>query len=234
VPDANVVPVLVTVHVWGVSAARIPGAILRMGLDRQPLRRTPGLLFAKLLGTGHGRTFTVGDADPLHWALLASWADPEAATAFEKAPLVQAWNRLSRERLVLSMRPLSSRGRWSGRRPFGEPTPSAYDGPVAAVTRARIAATKSLLFWRSVPPVSVDLHRSPGLRFAVGIGEAPVGLQGTLSLWDSPAALTAFAHRGVPHVAAVRRTAEVGWYTEELFARFALLSVQGSHKGVTP
>jgi hypothetical protein len=89
-------------------------------------------------------------------------------------------------------------------------------------------------FWRAVPPVSADLHRSPGLRLAVGIGEAPVGLQGTFSLWDTDDSLTDFAHRRGPHVEAIRRTAEVGWYAEELFARFAVLSVEGTFDGMTP
>jgi hypothetical protein len=80
-------------------------------------------------------------------------------------------------------------------------------------------------FWRAVPPVSAELHRADGLRLAVGIGEAPVGLQGTFSLWDSHDALTGFAHRRAAHVEAIRRTAEVGWYAEELFARLAVLDV---------
>ena len=228
------VPALVTLDLWGVAGHRVPGALLRMGLDRAYLRRTPGLRFGKLLGTGSGRTFTVGDADPGHWGLLAAWESPGAAAAFETGPTVRGWSRLSRERLRVGLRPLASRGRWSRRTPFGEPDPTPYDGPVAAVTRARLAATKAMTFWRSVPPVSADLHRSPGLRLAVGIGEAPVGLQGTFSLWDSATALTDFAHRGAAHVQAIRRTAEVGWYTEELFARFAVLSVEGTFAGRAP
>ncbi len=89
-------------------------------------------------------------------------------------------------------------------------------------------------FWRAVPPVSADLHAAAGLRLALGVGEAPIGLQGTFSLWDSPAAVTAFAYRRPAHVEAVRRTAEVGWYSEELFARFAVLAVEGTVGGRTP
>jgi hypothetical protein len=35
-------------------------------------------------------------------------------------------------------------------------------------------------------------------------------------------------------VEAIRRTAEVGWYAEELFARFAVLSVEGTFDGRAP
>ena len=169
-----------------------------------------------------------------HWGLLAIWDSENAAAAFEHSGTVRGWGRLATDRLRLTLRPLTSRGTWAGQQPFGDPTPQRHDGPVAAITRARIRTAKALTFWRSVPPVSADLHRSPGLRLAVGIGEAPIGLQGTFSLWDSAAALTKFAHRRTPHVEAVRRTAEVGWYTEELFARFAVLDVEGTLAGRAP
>jgi hypothetical protein len=79
--------------------------------------------------------------------------------------------------------------------------------------------------------VSADLHTHPGLRAAVGIGEAPVGLQGTFSVWDDAGALREFAHRSAPHVAVVQRTTQVGWYAEELFARFAVVAVEGTIDG---
>jgi hypothetical protein len=206
-----------------------------MATHRALLRRGPGRpAFAKLLGTGDGRTFTVRDADPRHWAVLATWDGPAGAEAFERGRVAASWARVAEERLRVTLRPLTSRGEWSGRRPFGNPVPHRYDGPVAALTRARITARRSLTFWRSVPPVSADLHRSTGLRLAVGIGEAPIGLQGTFSLWDSADSLTDFAHRRTPHQEAVRRTAELGWYAEELFARFAVLDVEGTFEGRTP
>jgi hypothetical protein len=225
---------LVTLHLWGVALRSVPGAVLRMALHRGALGATPGLAFGKLLGTGDGRTFTVRDSDPRHWGLLAVWRSPDDAAVFEGGPVARSWGRVARERLRVRLRPLASRGEWSRRRPFGDPPPRPYDGPVAAVTRARLVPRHSLTFWRSVPPVSTDLHRCAGLRLAVGIGEAPVGLQGTFSLWDSADALTDFAYRRAAHLQAVRRTAELGWYAEELFARFAVLDVEGTFRGRTP
>jgi hypothetical protein len=210
-------------------------ALLRMAGDRGLLGRTVGLRFAKLLGTGDGRTFTVRDADRNRWGLLATWDTAADAAAFESGRVARGWGRIADERLRVDLRPLASRGRWSGREPFGTPEPDrAYDGPVAALTRARIRAGRMRTFWRAVPPVSADLHAAAGLRLALGVGEAPIGLQGTFSLWDSPVAMTAFAYRRPAHVAAVRRTAEVGWYSEELFARFAVLAVEGTVGRRTP
>jgi hypothetical protein len=224
------IPAVVTLHVWGVPGASVARAVLRMGLDRRPVRRLPGLRFAKLLGTGDGRTFTARDADPRHWGVLATWDSAAAADAFETSRTAGAWERIADERLRVRMRPLASRGRWSGRAPFGDPTPVRADGPVASITRARIRPSKALTFWRAVPPVSSDLHRVDGLRLAFGIGEAPVGLQGTFSLWDSAAALREFAHRRSPHIAAIQQTARHQWYVEELFARFAVMDVDGSYR----
>jgi hypothetical protein len=229
------VPALVTLHLWTVPRSAVPAAVLRMATDRGRVRRTPGVRFAKLLGTGDGRTFTARDADPLRWGLLATWTDAEAARAFEAgSPVARGWGRLAHETYRLDLRPVAARGLWSGRTPFGDPTPVREDGPVAAITRARLDPRRAPAFWRSVPPVSAELHRSPGLRAAVGIGEAPVGLQGTFSLWESATAVRDFAHRSAAHVDVVGRTEREGWYAEELFARFAVLHASGTLDGKDP
>ena len=218
------VPELVTLHLWRVAPGSVPQALARMGLDRLRVRRTPGIRFAKLLGTGDGRTFTARDADPLRWGLLATWADARAA---RDVPVIRGWDALATDTFRADLRPLVSQGRWSGRTPFGDPRPTRYDGPVAAVTRARLTARKAARFWSAVPPVSAALHAEPGLVGAVGIGEAPVGLQGTFSLWDSPTALREFAHRSPEHTEVIARTATEAWYAEELFARFEVLGTSG-------
>jgi hypothetical protein len=205
-----------------------------MAVHRRPLRRTAGVRFGKLLGTGSGRTFTPGDADPCRWGLIAAWDDPSAAVAFEEGVVVRGWRRIAEEEWCAHLRPLSSRGRWSRQEPFGRPRSSAWEGPVAAVTRARLTLRRTARFWRSVPPVAADLHRSPGLRVALGIGEAPVGLQGTFSLWDGAASMNAFAYGRQAHAAVVRRTPQERWYAEELFARFAVLSTHGTLDGHDP
>ena len=229
-------PEVVSLHVWRVPRRAVPQAVARMALDRRHLARARGLRFAKSLGTGDGRTFTVRDADPTRWALLTTWADLRAQRAFLRdSPVVHAWGRLAVETCRLDLVPLGARGRWSGRTPFGDPHPRArHTGPVVALTRARLVPARARGFWRAVPPVSADLTGAPGLRAALGVGEAPVGLQGTVSVWDDAAALRAFAYDGAPHAAAVARTAAEGWYAEELFARFAVREAVGALDGVSP
>ncbi|RZS82937.1 spheroidene monooxygenase [Motilibacter rhizosphaerae] len=232
-----------TVHVWGVRPRDVPAALVRVGTDRRVLGRAvrtgtttsgaPAPLFATLLGTSSAG-FRLVDSDPAHWALLATWPDREAAEAGTATGPYAAWRRLAVEELRLDLRPLASRGRWGGAAPFGDPEPVRHDGPVAAVTRARLRARTALSFRRAVPPVARELAGAPGLRLALGVGEWPVGLQGTLSLWDASPSLVAFAGRTAAHVEAVRRTAAEGWYAEELFARFAVLGVAGTLHGRTP
>jgi hypothetical protein len=109
--------------------------------------------------------------------------------------------------------------------------PSRTSGRIAALTRARLRAGAATSFWRAVPPVSADLSGRDGLLAAVGIGEAPVGLQGTFSLWEDGAAVNDFA-RSPAHAAVVARTEPERWYAEELFARFAVVGGRGRLQGV--
>jgi hypothetical protein len=227
-------PSLVTVHVFGVPARRIPQALGRMAHDGRALRGTPGLLFGRLLGTSRSTTFSLRSSDFRHWMLVGSWRSTSAAEDFERSPLIRSWSRISDERLRVRLAPLTSRGRWAGHEPFGSPSPRPVTGPVASITRARLAVAKLPTFWRAVPPVARDLARVEGVRLALGMGEAPVGFQGTFSIWDSPQAVTDFAHRRPAHQSVVRRTAEEHWYAEELFARFAVLDVEGTYAGRTP
>jgi hypothetical protein len=236
-------PGAVRLTVWGVPGRRVPAAVARIGVDWTRLRGVPrlpdvpglhgvpGLRFAKLLGTGDGRTFTLRDADPRHWALLTTWDDAAAADRFAAGTTHRRWAALAEEQLDVALRPIASRGRWSRREPFGVPEPARYDGPVASITRARLRLRHAPGFWRAVPPVSAALGGIPGLVLALGIGEAPIGLQGTFSLWTSSAALAEFAYRGAAHAEVIRRTPEENWYAEELFARFAVEAVEGTFAG---
>ena len=224
-------PALVTLHVWRLRPSGVPAALVRVATDRGRVRRRPGVLFAKVLGTGDGRTFTARDADLTRWALLTCWSSHDAAAEFDSSAVARGWDGAALERWRAELRPLAARGRWSGSEPFGDPRPQRWDGPVAAITRARLRTRSALSFWRAVPPVSADLHRSPGLLAAFGVGEAPLGLQGTASVWASAGALTAFAHQRAAHLDVVRRTEEERWYAEELFARFAVLRTSGTLDG---
>lgn len=221
----------VTLHAWRVPRRAVPRALARIGLDRRRLRATPGVRFAKLLGTGTGDSFGPADADLTRYAALVVWSGPEAAAAFAASPVARAWERLATGQVRLDLRPLASRGRWSGAEPFGTPKGTA-DGVVLALTRARLRPSRAVTFWRAVPPIAAALPTTPGLLARFGIGEAPIGWQGTVSVWRSTADLAEFAYRHPQHRAAILRTPAQRWYVEDLFARFAVLDVMGDRKVV--
>jgi len=220
------VPPLVTLHVWRVPRRALGGALLRMALDRRRLRALPGVRFGKLLGTGTGTGFGPGDADPTRYAAVVAWDDPAGG---DLGRVAAGWNALADGSARLELTPLTSRGRWSGQTPFGAPAGgrSRTDGPVLALTRARLRPARALTFWRAVPPVARELAAAPGLLARFGIGEAPIGWQGTVTLWRTEAELTGFAYRQPEHRAVIARTPAARWYAEELFARFAVRGISG-------
>jgi hypothetical protein len=122
------------------------------------------------------------------------------------------------------LNPISSHGKWSRREPFTVSPATRTEGQIVAITRARLKWSQAIRFWRSIPSVVTDLHNSPGLLFSIGIGEAPIGLQGTFSVWESGSALRDFAYKNAPHRVAIENTAKYDWYSEELFARFELIN----------
>jgi hypothetical protein len=147
---------------------------------------------------------------------------------FEESSIIKSWQRIANSSYTAKLKPISSHGFWSKQQPFEiEDTPWQGDGKIVAITRARIAWLQNMKFWRAVPPVTNSLHNSPGLIAAIGIGEAPIGLQGTFSIWQDSASLRNFAYKGEAHSRAITATAENKWYSEELFARFALLAESG-------
>jgi hypothetical protein len=216
----------VTLHVWRVPRRRLPRALWRMAVDRRRLRRAPGVRFAKLLGTGRDRRFGPADADPTRWAALVAWEDEAAVAGFEQSPTGLAWRALSAAACRLTLRPLASRGTWAGANPFGTERYGA-DGLLLVLTRARLRPSRVLTFWRRIPVVAATLADAPGVHAAFGIGEAPIGWQGTVSVWRGARDAASFAYRQPEHAAAVAATPVLRWYAEELFAWFAVLDVAG-------
>jgi len=218
---------MILVFFWKIKARYIPWAILHMGLDRLALARRSDVKFWKLLGAGKGETFTPKDADILRWGLLVV-VDKDSEIANSK--IIKRWKKKSQSQFSAQLSPISVNGAWSKKSPFDQipKVTNDWSGKVVAITRARIKWRKNVIFWNSVPPVTTSLHSSPGLISAIGIGEAPIGLQGTFSIWESGEAIKNFAYSGAAHKEAIKATHRHAWYAEEMFARFALIESRGS------
>ena len=219
---------ITVIYFWQIKKALLPVAILFMAIHKFALKRLPGVSFVKLLGTGKGESFTPKDADPYRWGALVT-IQKDNLDNLDKSKVVRGWQRIAKKEYRAILKPISVHGLWSGKQPF-EVEKFDWNGKIAAITRARIVWRKNLIFWQAVPPVTISLHQSPGLINAIGIGEAPIGLQGTFSLWESAAQLRDFAYKGQAHTQAIKATEENKWYSEELFSRFAVVQERGGLK----
>ena len=219
---------ITVIYFWQIKKVFLPVAILFMAIHKFALKRLPGVSFIKLLGTGKGESFTPKDADPYRWGALVT-IQKDNLDNLDKSKVIIGWQKIAKKEYRAILKPISVHGLWSGKQPF-EVEKFDWNGKIAAITRARIVWRKNLIFWQAVPPVTISLHQSPGLINAIGIGEAPIGLQGTFSLWESAAQLRDFAYKGQAHTQAIKATEENKWYSEELFSRFAVVQERGGLK----
>ena len=117
-----------------------------------------------------------------------------------------------------------------GQQPFGEPAGGRVDRPGAGAdpgpAAARPGGSRSGGRSRRWPPRCAT---RPGLLARFGVGEAPLGWQGTVSVWRDPADLVAFAYRHPEHRAAIARTP-----TDGLVRRGAVRPVRGARRGRRP
>lgn len=215
---------MIVAYFWRIKPSAVVFAFVAMALDRFVLRSSSNVGFFKSLGTGKGETFTPMDANILRWGLIAEVKDIDT---FDSSFVIKQWRKNSVSEFRAIIEPISAHGKWSKQELFVARVKN-WDGKVIAITRARIAWRHIFRFWRAVPPVTASLKSAPGLIAAIGIGEAPIGLQGTFSIWESPEALRDFAYRGAAHNAAIEATKKYKWYSEELFSRFAVREMRGS------
>jgi hypothetical protein len=202
---------------------RVPArlwAFAQMGLAPRRLRGTEGLQFCKLLGTGGENGFSA-KPDFSTYSLLAVWDDEaKAQQFFDGHPVFRAYCRQSVAGKTYFLHNTLAHGLWDGQQPFVAATAFDPAAPVAVLTRATIRTRYLFHFWRQVPPVSRSMADKPGLRFAKGVGELPWIQQATFSIWDSGQHMMQYAYQSPLHREVIRQTRELGWYKEELFARF--------------
>lgn len=205
----------------------------QMGLAPRRLRDITGLRFGKMLGSGGGNGFSIWP-DFSTYGFLGVWTNEGAARTFlDNHPFVADMQQRSNQMGTLFMRTAKVHGQWDGQAPFTEQADYQPDAPVGVLTRATIARKHLWKFWRFVPPVSRSMseHRN-GLLFSKGIGEVPLIQQATFSLWADSHAMRAYAYESHHHKQVVRKTREIGWYSEELFARFHPYAKQGDLPGL--
>ncbi|MFD1873023.1 spheroidene monooxygenase [Hymenobacter bucti] len=229
---------LTTITIFTLRPGQRRWGLAQMGTSPGTLKRVPGLRFFQLLGSGAANGFGfLPNLD--RYGFLGVWETMEAAAAFFATHSLWAdYQRRSHETWTAELVPLRSHGLWNGLNPFDYPTDALgaaqEAGPVAVLTRASIRLRRAWRFWGFVEPTSRALAEAPGVRLAIGLGELPLVRQATFSVWDSAAAMQQYAYRDARHREVIQLTRREGWYGEELFARFQVISSQGTVDGKSP
>lgn len=190
----------------------------------------PGLGFQKMMGTGKNFSFI---PDFSQYVFLGVWDDMALAKTFFASQVWQPFlPKDPHGTSVLYLQPLKSHGLWDGIDPF---TPTAVlpppnpTAPVAVLTRANIRPGALLDFYRNIPQARQRIaDQGDNLLLAMGVGEKPLVQQCTISVWRNAAAVDQFAYRQSGHREIVKKTRQRNWYSEELFARFSVVGVEGS------
>lgn len=222
-------------HLVSEPTYRTPLVLARLGTDRLSLRRTPGLVFFRLLGTGAGDD-TAPSADLSRSALFAVWESEAALDRFvAESAISRRWQR-AEEVWQVRLRGAGGHGTWRGFDVLDGLEAARHDAggsPVAIITRADVRRSARPAFAEAGRPVSDEVRAAAGLLGVVGIGETPRSRLGTFSLWRSAADARAFVAQP-HHRETIRRTRAEHWYGEEMFARFEPYGASGTWDGRDP
>ena len=201
-------------------------ALGRMG--RPPLldKSIDGLTFWKPLGTGSGNGFSIWP-DFSTFGLLTVFDTEDATNKFLDSKIIEAYTLNATAHSHVLMHSIKAHGYWSQQQPFI--ATKAYDKelPLVVITRATIKPKLAHKFWWHVPSVSKSMNGQPGLKYSKGIGEWPIFMQATFSLWDTGVQMMNYAYNTKKHADMVKKTRELGWYSEELFSRFHPFEIRG-------
>jgi hypothetical protein len=206
----------------------------QMGLAPQRLAGIAGLEFHKMVGSGNGNGFSIWPNFGVY-GLICVWEEENyARDFFAQHDLISDFREHAQEVWTLYLRAFKVHGEWDQQSPFAIATEYDENLPVAVITRATIKPSRLWHFWSYVPKVSKAMwaEHQEGLQFSVGIGELPLIQQATFSLWTNSKLMQAYAYKSPFHSKVIQKTRELGWYKEELFARFHPFDTEGEWGGI--
>lgn len=203
----------------------------QMGKAPRKLEEVPGLEFSKLMGSGGKNGFSK-ILNVNVYALHCVWeSEFAAANFFERSDIFSEFKNRATDVFTIYMKATKAHGLWDGSNPY-QTEKLSPSGTIAVITRARIKAKYLLRFWRYVPSLGKKVNQAAGSIFSIGIGEYPWFMQATFSIWESMDAMRAYAYGSPHHMEVVKKTRELGWYSEELFANFIPYKTEGSWEGL--
>lgn len=198
------------------------------------LKNIPGLLFAKVMGSGEGGGFTLRPS-ATHQGLILIFDGLKNAADHLKSADLELHKEKAREWWQGVMAVHTCRGSWNQLGWQSHELWPQGDDPIAtphevSLTRASIRASKAISFWKHAPEAQSDLLAAPGCELAVGLGEAPLLRQCTFSLWSDSQSLVSYAHHGA-HLRAIAAAQKHRFFTESMFVRMKVLHMLGSWQG---
>jgi heme-degrading monooxygenase HmoA len=202
-------------------------AFVRMGRPPISLKNIEGLTFFKPLGTGSGNGFSI-KPDFSTYGFVLVFSSEEKAAQFLQSSTFKKYQKNAEKYATVFMKTIKSHGEWSKQNPFKSEVEFDKSKPLAVITRATIKPKLAHKFWKYVPSVSKSMNNYDSLVFSKGIGEFPLLMQATFSLWESAEAMMDYAYKNPKHAEMVKKTRELGWYSEELFARFQPYKIEGN------
>ena len=219
----------------------IPFAFFAMAFFRLPMLFNKKISFYKLMGSGKNGSF---DAVPdlQQWAIFyVHDQSVEGKNTTEHISTVlgkfikKYLSVFNCETFLLHLAPMMVHGTWDNKKPLEQDKELVIrEGPIAVLTRASIKLGKAKYFWKNVAPATKSMLAAEGFVFSLGIGEVPWLKQATLSVWQSEVLMKQFAYGSKTHSEIIKKTRAEKWYSEDMFARFHILSAEGSIKGINP
>ncbi|MCX2574486.1 DUF3291 domain-containing protein [Pedobacter sandarakinus] len=210
----------------------IPFAFLGMAILRIPMMLNSKCKFWKLLGCGKDARVDLGP-DFKHWAILSTWDTKDDYDVFNKTSFVSKWFRwFGLEQFTIVLKPLMSHGLWSGKEPFKvDENNHETSEQIAVITRAAIKFNRLSEFRSNIKRAAEDMRNAEGFILSAGIGENPFFDQATFSIWDNATHMKNYAYKSMNHADIIKLTRAREWYSEELFARFAIIEKVGTLNG---
>jgi heme-degrading monooxygenase HmoA len=207
-------------------------AFRQMRDAHKSLKTIAGQSFYKLMGSGGGNGFSLWP-DWGTYVLLQNWQTEEAFAQFkENSSFFKTYCSKATQLSFLKLKVFKTQGTWNGQEPFQMSKEKLESKHMAVLTRASIKPSLLHKFWRYVPGVSKKIFDFDGLILAKGVGEIPFMEQATISLWNSQEVMKSFAYKNPKHARVVKKTRQLDWYSEELFARFHVLEMSGNYDQV--
>jgi hypothetical protein len=201
----------------------------RFVLTRFSLRNTAGLQFFKMLGSGHEGGFGLKPSASKQGLFCVFDSHAAADDFLSNSQLIAQYREKSTEFLSAKLLPYSVKGTWAGQA-LEIAAIAPQNAPVAALTRASIKPSKARVFWAKQPASEQSLLSAKGCLLASGVGEAPFFRQATFTVWESVAAMDAYARTGA-HMEAIKASMSGAFFSESMFVRFVPQELRGTYNG---